>query len=119
MSTAAVHANAFYADVAKNRVVFTFLDDDSFLVFRIGDAEVVPFWSTRSRMEKGRELHPKYAGYAVEEVPLSDFLGKTLSLLAEGGVRVGVNWSGARLSGFDISVDDARKNIDHHLRDEV
>jgi hypothetical protein len=43
MSTAALHASAFYAGAAKNRVVFTFLDDDSFLVFRIDAAEVVPF----------------------------------------------------------------------------
>jgi hypothetical protein len=115
MSTAALHANAFYEDAAKNQVIFTLLDDDSFLVFRIDGAEVVPFWSTRSRVERVRELHPKYSGYAVEEIPLARFFEHTLPLLAQGGVRVGVNWSGSRLSGYDISVDDLRRNISHHL----
>jgi len=118
MSTAALHASAFYEDAAKNRVVFTFLDDESFLVFRVEAAEVVPFWSTRSRMDRVRDLHPKYAGYVIEEIPLSEFLARTLPLLAEGGVRVGVNWSGARLSGYDISVDDVRRNISHHVGHE-
>jgi hypothetical protein len=118
MSTGALHATAFYEDLVKTRAVFTFVDDDSFLVYRIGAAEVVPFWSTRSRLERVCELHPKYCAYAMEKIPLSDFLEKTLPLLAEDGARVGVNWSGPRLSGYDISVDDVRRNIGHHLGNE-
>jgi hypothetical protein len=118
MSTAALHANAFYEDAAKKRAVFTFLKDDSFLVFRIDAAEVIPFWSTRSRVEKVRELHPKYGGHTIEEISLPDFLAKTLPLLAEEGLRVGVNWSGARLTGYDISVDDVRRIFSHHVGHE-
>jgi hypothetical protein len=69
-------------------------------------------------MAKVQELHPKYAAYAIEEISLSAFLAKTLPLLAEDGVRVGVNWSGARLSGYDVSVDDVRRNISHHVEHE-
>ena len=118
MSTAAAHATTFYVDAATHRVVFTLLEDDSFLVLRVGGTEVIPFWSTRARIQKMQELHPKYSGYAIEEIPLSKFMSTTLDLLAAESIRVGVNWSGERLTGYDLSVDDLRRNIGHHLRDE-
>lgn len=112
MSTVALQANAFYSDVIKHGVVFALLDDESFPVLRIDGNDVVPFWSTRSRVELVLQEHPKYERYEVDEIALSDFLAKTLSLLEEERIRVGVNWSGPRLTGYDVSVGDVRTNIE-------
>jgi hypothetical protein len=116
MSTAALQANAFYADVIEHGVVFTLLEDESFPVLRIDGNDVIPFWSSRARVERVRKAHPKYERYEVNEIALSDFLTKTLSLLEEESIRVGVNWSGPRLAGYDVSVGDVRANIDARAR---
>ena len=50
---------------------------------------------------------------------LSDFLAKTLPDLEAGGLRVGVNWSGKRLTGFDLTVADLQANLEHHMRRDV
>lgn len=118
MTTAAAHATAFYADVAKHRMVYALSDDGGFPVLRVGGSDVVPFWSSRSRVETVLQRHTKYAAFGIEEIPLADFLVRTLSLLADEAIRVGVNWSGPRLTGYDISVDDVRRNISHHVGNE-
>ena len=111
MSNAASNASAFYERVVKDGRVFTVLGDDSFLVFRVSGAEVVPFWSSRYRVEKVQLSHPKYAGFSISEIPLTEFLDKTLAQLEEENIHVGVNWSGKRLIGYDISVADLKRNI--------
>jgi len=116
MSAAALHATAFYADLAAHEAVFTLLEDDSFPVLRVNGVDVVPFWSTRSRVDGVRLDHAKYATYQVEEISLRDFLDKTLVLLEEENIRVGVNWSGPRLTGHDVSVADVRSNLRHRLK---
>jgi hypothetical protein len=116
MSTAALHASAFYAEVAAHGAVFTLLEEGSFPVLRVGGSDVVPFWSSRSRAERVRQDHPKYANYAVDEITLTDFLAKTLALLEEERIRVGVNWSGPRLTGYDVAPSDIRTNIEHRVK---
>jgi hypothetical protein len=113
MSIAAAQASTFYEEVVREQTVFTFTEDGSFLVFRVDGKEVVPFWSSRSRLDRIQREHPKYRGYACEEIALKEFLATTLVDLAAEGVAVGVNWSGSRLTGYDVSVDDLRRNIGH------
>ena len=115
MSTAAIHANAFYGQVAKEGSLFSFSDEDSMLVFLIRDCEVTPFWSSRSRIERVRDEHPKYAALVIDQVPLEKFMLKTLPHLEAEGIHIGVNWSGARLTGYDVSAPDLRRNIGYWL----
>ena len=118
MSIAAAQASAFYEQAAKHGSVFTFLEDGNFLVFSIRGQDVVPFWSSRSRMAKVQAVHPKYARYAVEEIPLAQFLGETLGLMEAEGIHIGVNWSGKRLVGYDVPVAEVRRNLGHRLSRE-
>ena len=118
MSIATVHANAFYEQAVRDGSVFTVLEDDSFLIFPVRDKEdkeVVPFWSSQSRVEKMQATHPKYAQYAISKIPLAEFLEKTLAQFEEENINVGVNWSGKRLVGYDVSVADLRRNIAYRL----
>ena len=119
MSIAAAQASAFYQQAAKDGAVFTFLEDDGFLVFSIRGQDVVPFWSSRSRMAKVQAAHPKYARYAIDEIPLAEFLGKTLRLLEAEGIHVGVNWSGKGLTGYDIPVEALRRNLGYWLSPQM
>jgi len=116
VSLAAAHAAKFYEEATAERRVFTFLVDGSFLVFPVRGGEVVPFWSSLSRLQRVQESHEKYRRYTADEIPLSDFLLKTLPQLANEQIRVGVNWSGDRLTGYDLTVDDLRHNLDHWTR---
>jgi hypothetical protein len=115
MSVAAAQASAFYEQVAREKLVFTFTDGDSYLVFRVRDKEVVPFWSSLSRIESVQGSHSKYAKFAISKIPLAKFLAKTSAQLEREDIRVGVNWSGESLTGYDVPVPDLKRNIEHWL----
>ena len=115
MSVAALQARKFYEQVVAERRVYTFLADGSFLVFPVDRAEVVPFWSSASRLQRVQEHHAKYRAYETDEIPLADFLEKTLCQLETAKIRVGVNWSGERLTGYNLNVADLRRNLDFCL----
>ena len=74
MSIAAAQAEQFYEQVVRERTVFTFTEDDSFLVFPVGGQEVVPFWSSRTRLDRIQRAHPKYRSYVCEQMSLTSFL---------------------------------------------
>jgi hypothetical protein len=114
MSVAAAQASAFYEQVVAAGSVFTFVEDGSYLVFPVNGKDVVPFWSSRSRIETVQRAHPRYAAYAISEESLKQFLEKTLDQLEEENINVGVNWSGERSTGYDISAADVKRNICHH-----
>ena len=111
MTIAAAQAQQFYEQVATDGRVFTFLEDDSYLVFRISDMDVIPFWSSRSRLDEVQNTHAKYRKYLADEISLDAFLTKTLPQLRDEQIRIGVNWSGQRLTGYDLSADELEKNL--------
>jgi hypothetical protein len=111
MSVAAAQASKFYEQVVVDGKVFTFMDDDSFLVFRKNDKEVIPFWSSRTRLEKIAKMHPKYSSSVIFEFSLAEFMNKTLLQLEEENICIGVNWSGPRLVGYNIPISELRTNI--------
>ncbi|MCY3022231.1 MAG: DUF2750 domain-containing protein [Planctomycetota bacterium] len=115
MSIAAAQAAKFYEQVAREGKVFTFQDELGHLVFRGTEGDAVPFWSSRSRLETIQKRIPRYRKFRIVEEALAHFLDETMSMLARENVHVGVNWSGATLKGYDISVDDLRRNIGYWI----
>lgn len=115
MTIASAQAQKFYEQVTAERRVFTFLDDDSFWVFRVRESDVVPFWSSASRLRRVQAMHPKYRTLAAETISLADFLEKTLPQLEEENIGVGVNWSGTRLVGYNLTVAELRRNLEHRM----
>jgi hypothetical protein len=71
-----------------------------------------PFWSSRKRVEKVVARVPAYSGFAVVEITLETFLDKWLPSLEANGLRVGVNWSGPRATGYDIEASSLRTALD-------
>ena len=113
MTIAAAQASQFYEQVVREGAVFTFTDDGSFLVFPVAGREVVPFWSSRTRLDRIQRGHAKYRSYVCKEISLASFWETTLPDLAGEGISIGVNWSGARLTGYDLSVSDLVRNLEY------
>ena len=111
MSIAAAQASQFYEQVVKEGRVFTVDDGEGYLVFPVDGTETVPFWSSRSRVVKIQQTHAKYSNWEISEEPLPEFLEKTLPLFEKEGIRIGVNWSGKRLTGYNLSAPDLRRNL--------
>jgi NADPH:quinone reductase-like Zn-dependent oxidoreductase len=116
MSISAAQASKFYEQVVRDGKVFTLEDPEGFLVFPIRDLEVIPFWSSRSRVEKIQSTMPEYACYSIHEKPFNEFYEQTLPWLEEHRIHVGVNWSGERLSGYDVPVSDLRANLEYWMK---
>lgn len=116
MSQAASQAAAFYRDAAKFRAVWTVRDSGGYPAPKNREGiRAQPFWSSRSRAEKIVSTVPAYAGFDVEEVALDAFIEKWLPSLEEHGLRVGVNWSGPRATGYDIEPSSVKVALDAAL----
>lgn len=114
MSTAGLHYHRFAEQVAQDERVFTFTCEGELLVYPVRGNEVVPFWSSRSQLETIQKRFPKYQKHSISEMSLSEFY-EWLAQLEDEGILVGVNWSGERLTGYDVTVADLRELLAHRL----
>lgn len=105
MTVAAAQYAQFKERAVREGLVFTFTDADAYLVFPVRGYEVIPFWSSRARLEKIQEKHPQYRRYKITEMNLAEFLD-WLEKRERDGIRVGTNWSGIRLIGYDVEPKD-------------
>jgi hypothetical protein len=110
-----MQAKKFYEQVVADGRVFTFCSGGEFLVYPVRGQDVVPFWSSRSRLKTIAARLPKYREYLHDETPLPEFHGEVLPALEAEGVLVGVNWSGPRLVGYNLPVADLMRNLDRWI----
>ncbi len=115
MSAAGSQYDRFCSDVVRHQRVFTFTSSCELLVMPVGGREVVPFWSSLDRLKRTVKLHPKYAAHEMTEMSFAEFQ-KWLDQLSDEGILVGVNWSGAKLTGYDVSVADLRIALEHRMQ---
>jgi len=103
VSQAASQAWAFYREVAAKRLLWTIRDDTGFPAPQnSGGKRVMPFWSSKSRVERIIKTVPAYSGFEPHEVAWADFCSTWAPDLVKDDMLVGVNWSGARALGYDI-----------------
>lgn len=113
MSNAASHAHAFYREVAASRRLWTIQDKDGFPAPLKGDGErAQPFWSSRSRATRIIQNVSAYAGFEPVELSWDEFVARWIPDLTEDGIKVGVNWSGPRATGYDLDPEDVRRNVE-------
>jgi len=62
-----------------------------------------PFWSSRPRVERIIKNVPAFAGFHPVQVSWLEFCRKWVAELAKDNVKVGVNWSGPRATGYDVA----------------
>lgn len=120
MSTSAAQAAAFYDEALREGSVWTIRDSAGYPAPLNPDGErVQPFWSRRSRAERIVAEVPAYAGFVVEELPLERFRERWLTGLERDGIRVGLNWSGTRATGYDVAAADVERNLAAVSREQV
>ena len=112
MTTSGAQAAAFYDEALRTGSVWTVSDDGGHPAPLTSDgSRALPFWSLRSRAERIVANVPAYAGFSVEAVSLDEFRTSWLPGLEQDGLRVGLNWSGARATGYDLDPRDVERNL--------
>jgi hypothetical protein len=112
MSQAASQAATFYRDVAAKRAVYTLRDSEGFPAPKgLDGRRSMPFWSSRSRVERIIATVPAYAGFEPVDLTWDEFCSRWAPGLEKDGCLVGVNWSGPRAVGYDIEPSRLLKNV--------
>lgn len=113
MSTAAAQAAAFFDEAKSGGEVFGIKDANGFPAPENGSGErAMPFWSKHSRAAKVCSSVPAYAGFVVVAVPLAEWRERWLPGLGRDGLRVGLNWSGCRATGYDLATAEVLARLD-------
>jgi hypothetical protein len=111
MSQSASQAAIFYREVAAKRVLWTIRDDRGFPAPESEGRRAMPFWSSRSRAERVIKNVGAYAGFHPVEVTLAEFETGWVPDLKRQNQLVGVNWSGALATGYDVDPDVVLESI--------
>ena len=113
MSQSASQAAAFYLEVAEHRRVWTIRDSRG-IPAPLGDQglRVMPFWSSSDRAETVIGNVPAYSGFVPVELSWIEFRDRWLPGLARDELLVGVNWSGARATGYDVEPAVVREAVE-------
>ena len=104
MSLSGAHRAAFRREVPQEGRVFSIRDDRGFPVPEDADGNrALPFWSKSSRAARVVGQAAAYRGFEVVEIGVDDWLDRWLPHLERDGFLVGVNWAGARATGYDMA----------------
>jgi hypothetical protein len=113
MTRAASQAQAFYDEVALSGKLWTIRDADGFPAPRNAQGKrAQPFWSSLARVHSVVASVPAYGGFEPFEVSWADFAARWLPGLERDGLLVGVNWSGARATGYDLTPAEVKANFE-------
>lgn len=114
MSTvSAAHAARFFDEALAHSCVWTVNDDKGFPAPKgLDGVRAAPFWSTRSRVETIIANVPDYATFHPVRIALDVFRERWLPGLERDGLRVGVNWSGPRATGYELTPREVAQRLD-------
>lgn len=74
----------------------------------------MPFWSSKTRVEKIIKTAAAYASFEPHSITLDDFLNDWIPGLKKDGLLIGVNWSGPKATGYDIAPDEVKASIQYY-----
>jgi hypothetical protein len=114
MTTPSAASSArFFIEAILDGALWTVRDADGIPTPVNADGErAMPFWSLRSRAEGVRGTSPEYRSFEVFSIPLDDFRTNWLPGLSHDGLKVGVNWAGARATGYELSPEEVGERLD-------
>jgi Protein of unknown function (DUF2750) len=104
MSLSGAHKSAFRREATREGRVYAIRDAGGFPA--PADAagnRAVPFWSKSTRAQRVVAHVIAYRELEVVEVAVADWLSDWMASLERDGLMVGVNWAGARATGFDLT----------------
>ncbi|MEU5288534.1 DUF2750 domain-containing protein [Streptomyces sp. NPDC020755] len=114
MSVSGAQAAAFFHEIATTRTVWWVRDDDGSPTPASSSGQpVFPYWSSENRAQRAAQLWgPQFRAVSM---PLDHWKDAALPDLAKDGFRVGINWSGQRLTGWDFTVGEVANRLSHSL----
>lgn len=112
MSQSASQAAAFYRDVAKSKEFWTVADKDGIPAPKNPSGQrAMPLWSSKTRVERIIASVPAYAGFEPYSISWQEFTEEWMADLERDGTLVGVNWSGPRAKGYDMTAPELVQNV--------
>ena len=104
MSLSGAHKAAFRRETTQEGRVFTIRDAGGYPA-PIDDRghRSVPFWSKPTRAQLIVKHVAAYNGCEVVPIPIAEWLSRWLADLEHDDMLVGINWAGARATGYDMT----------------
>lgn len=116
MSQSGSQAAAFFREVARSQIVWLVRDDQgSPTPMTSSGMQAMPYWSSRARAQRAADIWGQ--GLRPVLISLAVWRDSDLPDLAAGGYRVGINWTGPRLVGWDFAVTEVLNRLAHVLRE--
>jgi hypothetical protein len=104
MSLSGAHRAAFRREAAQEGRVFTIRDPGGYPAPAGDDGRrAIPFWSKPTRAQLIVKHVTAYGGFEVVPIPVDEWLTGWMAGLENDGMMVGVNWSGAKARGYDMT----------------
>jgi uncharacterized protein DUF2750 len=104
MSLSGAHKAAFRREAQQEGKVFGIRDPQGFPAPAGEDGRrTVPFWSKPTRAHLIVKHVTAYAGFEVVPIPVEEWLSTWMVGLEHDDLLVGVNWAGARATGYDLT----------------
>ncbi|GAA3781285.1 hypothetical protein GCM10022225_82100 [Plantactinospora mayteni] len=114
MSASGAQAAAFFREIVQSHTVWWVRDDaGSPTPVSSSGRRAFPYWSSEARARRAANLWgPQFRAVSM---PLDHWRSAALPDLAKDDFRVGINWSGQRLTGWDFTVDEVINRLNHAL----
>jgi hypothetical protein len=104
MSLSGAHKAAFRREVLREGRVFAIRDGEGYPAPADPEGRrAVPFWSKPTRARRVADQAAAFLGFEIVVIELDDWLAGWLPCLERDEMLVGVNWSGGRATGFDLT----------------
>ena len=104
MSLSGAHRAAFRREASQEGQVYAIRDPEGFPAPAGDDGRrVVPFWSKPTRAQLIVKHVTPYRGFEVVPIPVEEWLSTWMTRLEHDNLLVGVNWAGARATGYDLT----------------
>jgi len=116
MSQSGSQAAAFFREVARHRTVWYVRDDQGSPAPTTSSGKrAMPHWSSRARAQRAADIWG--TELRVASVSLDTWRNVGLPELADDDCRVGINWTGPRLVGWDFTVAEVLNRLAHALHE--
>jgi hypothetical protein len=103
MSLSGAHRAAFRREAAQEGRVYAIRDGEGYAAPADDRGRrAVPFWSKPTRAQLIVKHVTAYRGFEVVPIPVDEWLSGWVPGLDRDGMLVGVNWAGARATGYDM-----------------
>ncbi|WP_199514655.1 DUF2750 domain-containing protein [Nucisporomicrobium flavum] len=111
MSQSGSQAAAFFQEIARHQVVWYVRNDQGSPAPMTDSGDrAMPYWSSEVRAQ--RAVRVWGGDLRVASMTLQTWREQDIPQLAEEGLRVGLNWTGPNLVGWDFTVAETLNRLD-------